>query len=142
MSPLNLYYLYPLGTRSEQISDKDIQDVTRKVGLNYSELENLYYALGLQHDSIEKAKQSAITMEPRLQANRVLQTWRRMNGNAATKQAIIDALMECHYREAVENLQDEWNLKPEGTSKPVGMFLRLLLGLNASLHKKRGFQYY
>ena len=107
----------------DKISDEEIQDVTSNAGLFRDELANFFAELDLPSSKIEHAKWLAATTDSRLQAVSVLQTWHKMKGSDATKQAVLSALEECAYRKAVEILQEKWNLKTEGTIKAEGMFL-------------------
>ena len=90
------------------MSDKDIRDVINYARLQHSHLENLFVERGLEANEIENAKKNAYTSDVKLQAASVLQSWRRIRGNDATRQAIIDALRKCRCREAVEILQQTW----------------------------------
>ena len=96
------------------VSDKDIRDVAGNAGLRHSDLENLFVVLGLQADAIENAQRLAGTNDYKLQAASVLRSWRETNGNAATKQVIINALEECQYTGAVEILLGKWGMQNQG----------------------------
>ena len=89
----------------EQISVKDIGDVTSNARLQQSHLKNLYVELGLEANEIENAERNADTNDVKLQAASVLLSWRRSRGSDATRQAIIEALVKCRCREAVMILQ-------------------------------------
>ena len=94
----------------EQISEKDINEVTENARLQHSDLENLFTVIGLQENEIEKAKRNANTTDIKLQAANVLRSWRKSRGNDATRQALISALETCKYNEAVEILKEKWNM--------------------------------
>ena len=70
--------------------------------------------LRLPADEIENAKRLADINDFKLQAANVLRSWRETNGNAATKEAIINALEECQLYDAIEILQEKWNLQTKG----------------------------
>ena len=70
--------------------------------------------LGLPPDEIENAKRLADTKDFKLEAVSVLRSWRKTNGSAATKQAIIRALKECQYLQTVDMLCGKWGLASEG----------------------------
>ena len=127
---MNLFLLQIIiGIFPELISDRDIRDVTSKAGLYRLELEQLFVELGLGLDEIEKAKRSANTQDFQLEAASVLRYWRIINGKAATKQAVLDALKGCQSNLAWETLQEMWlKQKPKGTLKTIGMFLLCLWG--------------
>ena len=109
---MDLFFLNQLDI--ETVSDKDIRDVTSNAGLQNSDLEDLFVELQLQADEIENAKRLADTRDFKLQAATVLRFWRQTNGSAATKQAIINALEECQLYDAVDILNEKWNLQTKG----------------------------
>ena len=88
--------------------------MTSNAGLQHNHLENLFVELELRADEIENAKRLADTNDFKLQAASVLRFWRETNGNAATKQGIINALEVCQLCDAVEILQEKWNLQTKG----------------------------
>ena len=94
----------------EQISDKDIGDVTSNARLQQSHLKNLFVELGLEANEIENAEKNADTNDVKLQAASVLRSWRRSRGNVATRQAMINALVKCRYNEAAMILQGKWKM--------------------------------
>ena len=96
----------------EKMSENDIQDVTSKAGLNHKDLENLILQLNLLVSDVKHFK---------YQAASVLETWHRIKGQAATKQALITALEKCGCYDAVDYLKEKWGLTTEGTTKAVGM---------------------
>ena len=99
--------------------------MTSDAGLVYEHLENLFVVLGLKADEIENAKQLEDTKSFKLQAASVLQWWRKIQGSAATKQVIIEALAECQYAEAVGILREKWGLASGGKAKTPTYYLTL-----------------
>ena len=83
----------------------------------HKDLEKLFVVLGLKPDEIEKAKQFGDPKSFELQAASVLHCWRKLNGSAATKQLIIEALAECKHAEAVRVLCEKWGLASGGKNK-------------------------
>ena len=93
-----------------KVSDREIRDVARKAGLTRSQLKNLYKELGLADHEVENAERNADTADGTLQADKVLHHWRTTRGCDANKQAILDALKECNYEEAIAFLTEKWEI--------------------------------
>ncbi|XP_072025580.1 uncharacterized protein [Amphiura filiformis] len=94
----------------EQVSDKDISKVTSKVGLTRDQFKKMYRELGITACNIENAERTADTNDVQLQAAKVLEDWRSANGKDASRRAIIGALKECGFNNAVEKLSTVWGL--------------------------------
>ena len=92
----------------DTISDADFGDITKVLGKD--DLQNLFYALGLLHQDIEKAERSADTKDVNLCAKEVLRFWRKQNGHLATRKAVIEALATAENRYGIEQLEVKWNL--------------------------------
>ena len=84
--------------------------VTHKSGLTRNQLTNLYQELGLKANEIENAERNADTNDVQLQAYKVLHHWRSTKGGEATKGAILKALKECEYKEAMDELIKKWDI--------------------------------
>ena len=93
------------------ISDADFGDITEVLGKD--DLQNLFHALGLRLEDIEKIESSTGTMDVNIRARKVLHFWRQRNGNLATRQALLQALARVRNRYAIEQLDAKWNLKGE-----------------------------
>ncbi|XP_072026918.1 uncharacterized protein [Amphiura filiformis] len=94
----------------KKIDDKDIRDVTSKAGLQNDDMVILFVELEIDAPNIERAQRIADTKDFQLQASKVLQTWRKKKGKAASKIVIINALEACKLKDAVEILKDTWKL--------------------------------
>ena len=86
----------------------------KNAGLQQTYLDYLFVVLRLPANEIENAKKLVDTKDFQLEAISVLQYWRKTKGRAASKQAIIKALEECQYIEAVDILCGKWGLASEG----------------------------
>ena len=95
---------------SEKLSDREIRDVAQKTGLDRNQLKNLYKELDLPDNVVENAERNADTRDVNLQADKVLHHWRATKGREANKQAILDALEGCNFKEAIEFLTKEWEI--------------------------------
>ena len=69
----------------------------------------------MESNEIEAAERLADTTDFRLQAIKVLKSWRSKCGREATRKAVISALQECKLKEAKEILEQKWNLDSQGT---------------------------
>ena len=56
----------------DQVSDRDIRDITSKTNLVHADLQRLFQALDMSHAEIEKAERNADLQDITLQARRVL----------------------------------------------------------------------
>ena len=106
----------------EQVSENDINEVTKNARLQQSDLENLFIGLGMEANEIENAKKNSGTTDIKLQAASVLRSWRKSRGKDATRQAVITALETCGYTEAVQRLQEKWKMtsSTKGSSDSSG----------------------
>ena len=107
-----IYYDLGQGSGSQpglhsQITDRDIIDVAHL--LNSSTLEILYIFLDLSAEDIEKAKQEAGN-SINLQAKNVMQFWRQTKGRSATREAMLTALDKSKNRNAMEKLEQRWDV--------------------------------
>ena len=91
------------------MSSRDIGDVIRLLGA--TDLHELFYSLNIKHTDIEKEEKNASSDHPGLKARAVFNFWIKVNGNNATRQSILDALVKSDNVEAAENLQDIWDGK-------------------------------
>ena len=89
------------------MSDSDITDVVQE--LQIAELKTLYEQLGLTVQTVENEEVSAGVSDPKLRATRVLQRWRQMNGQSASRQRILYALESCKFRQTKQTLERKWN---------------------------------
>ncbi len=99
-------------------SDRDMLHVVRNLGLNNEQLNIFYVELGLTEAHIEAAKlktADAGTHSIFLQGLDVLRLWRRVNGNKATRMALVKVLDACGYHEQLRMLQQEWDIILKGT---------------------------
>ena len=99
-----------------KVSDTNIRDVTANANLTPSDLDALFLELGMSQVDIENTRYNLRHEAVDIQANGVLQEWRRRNGNGATRQALITALNACRRTEAVEILQNRWRMTNNGIS--------------------------
>ena len=95
-------------------SDEDIRDVAYKVGLTYNDLHKLYGELHLSLADINREERNSDTRDYSIQAEHILSYWRKKNGKVATRKTILDALQECHNKEAIENLEGKWRCTVAG----------------------------
>ena len=93
------------------ITDREIFQIAERAGLTSSQLHKLFKALDLPDNEVENAERNADTKDVALQADKVLHHWRNTRGRTATKQAILRALEECEYEDAIEFLLKEWSMK-------------------------------
>ena len=96
------------------MSDRDIQDITSKIGLLHADLQCLFHALDMSDSEIENAARYVDSRDVTLQARRVLIEWRMKNGRDASRRKILDALLECDLVDAKETLEKTWSLVHEG----------------------------
>ena len=99
------------------MSGRDIGDVIRLLGT--TDLQELLHALNIKDTDIEKEEKNASSDHPDLKARAVFNFWMKVNGNNATRQSILDALVKCDNIEATENLQDIWDEKGKTKKCPV-----------------------
>ncbi|XP_072045223.1 uncharacterized protein [Amphiura filiformis] len=91
----------------QMASDSDFSEVAKQ--LTPDELKHLYDALnGITRQEVEKAIEAAATLDVDLQAKSVFRKWSMLNGSAATRYAILDALLYCKFQNAVEKLRKIW----------------------------------
>ena len=88
--------------------------------LKRDELHYLFEALDIDYREIEKAQYEADTNDVNLQAKNVLRKWKQKIGKKATRNAILEALKECKFTSAIEELQKTWAITAKGDS-PVSV---------------------
>ena len=96
------------------MSDKDIWDITSKTKLLHADLQRMFHALDMSLPEIENAERNTDAGDVTLRARRVLNDWRKKNGRNACRRRIIVALLECGLVDAIEILQETWDLAPQG----------------------------
>ncbi|XP_072016289.1 NLR family CARD domain-containing protein 4-like [Amphiura filiformis] len=94
----------------EKVSSSDINDVVYRAKLGRDQQQHLFRQLGIPSPDVENAERRADTRDFKLQAIKVLESWRQTNGEKATRRAIIDALKECGFIEAEEIIEKQWSL--------------------------------
>ena len=83
-------------------------DVANIIGAQ-DDVKNFYAHLGLQNRHVRGAEQQANTTEPTAKARNVLLKWRQMNGRAATKEKIKDAMKKMEtWAGLIEDLDEVW----------------------------------
>ena len=88
-------------------TESDFASVAKE--LTSDQLQHFYYALsGINHQQVEKAIVAAGTKDVDLQARGVFRKWRQLNGSAATRRAIVEALLDRDLRNVVEELEKIW----------------------------------
>ena len=92
---------------AEVATDSHFLDVSKV--LDPDDLQHFYVKLGLEHRDITHAEVSAGTTDSRLKATAVLRQWKKTRGKKATQQAILQALQECDFLDAREELQVLWS---------------------------------
>ena len=100
----------------EQVSDRDIRDITSKTGLLHADLQRLFHALNMTHAEIQNAERNTDSRDIILQARRVLNDWRMKNGRNACRRRIVEALLECNLVDAKEILEATWGFGLQGKS--------------------------
>ena len=101
------YFCVPVPHPSVALSDKDIHDVASKAKLCHDDLQHLFWELGLESHEIEVAQRLDDTRDFKLQAMKVLKSWKSKCGGEATRKAVISALQECDLKEAKEILEQK-----------------------------------
>ena len=91
------------------ISDIDILDVLNKT--DHSRLiGDVCTHLGLSNLDISNTRLAF--RDPRLVAKNLLQLWRDRNGNAATREALLEKMEKVDFcKKAAGDLREEWKLK-------------------------------
>ena len=105
-----LYFVHP---GMVAISDSDILFVAKDCNLSIAQLEIFYMKLGLTESEIEAAKYKTAgggIHSIHLQAVDVLRSWRRDNGNNATRMELIRVLHACGYHTQVQMLEQKWGI--------------------------------
>ena len=88
-------------------SESDFASVAKE--LTPDQLKQFYYALsGINHQEIEKAIAASGTQDLDLQAKSVFRKWGQLNGSAATRRAIVEALLDLDLRNVVDKLEKIW----------------------------------
>ena len=101
----------------EQVSDRDILDITSKTNLLYADLQHLFHTLDMSDPEIENAERNTDSRDVLLRANKVLKVWRMKNGKNAYRRRILDALLVCGLVDAKETLEKTWSLVHEGKTR-------------------------
>ena len=88
-------------------SESDFASVAEE--LTPDQLKQFYHALsGINHQEVEKAIVAAGTKDIDLQAKSVFRKWCQLNGSAATRIAIVEALLDRDLRNVVDELEKVW----------------------------------
>ena len=97
------------------MSDEDLADVVDLLDL--TEMEKLYVRLGLSKAVIKKAIHEEENYgDPDLKAQSVLRRWRQIQGQNASRKAILDALGMCGNYEVLESLEEKWAAEEAGNT--------------------------
>ena len=92
----------------EKITEVEIGDVAKIIGAQ-DDIKSFYSHLGMKNRDVRGAEQQANTTEPTVKARNVLLKWRQMNGKAATKEKIKDAMKKMEtWAELIDDLDEEW----------------------------------
>ena len=88
---------------SRVASDNDINNVVNK--LNVTEYEQLFRELGLSVQHKEAAEKK---LDPKRHATLILEYWRQKNGEQATTQRILEALVSAGLKYTAWELKNKW----------------------------------
>ena len=107
-----IFLIIPV-TGTQKLSQHDIHLITHEAGLGKANLDKLFGKLEISPEVQENGRCNANTEDFMLQSSSILHAWVQTEGSEATRIRVITALRGCRLKNAMEFLENKWDLTLE-----------------------------